>query len=166
MSRVRLRQLAVLLGVLVLSGNVSSCDSTPTSPIDQPFPISELKSGTGAIALNGDLLAVHYIGWLYDPARLDNKGGVFDTSRNGAPFVFTLGSEEVIPGWDLGLVGMSVGGIRRLIIPPNLGYGSERNGPLPPYSTLIFEIELLGIGEEPVSEEQRTPVTCGGRCGS
>jgi FKBP-type peptidyl-prolyl cis-trans isomerase FkpA len=152
MSRVRVRQLAVLIGVLVLSGIVSSCDSTPTSPIDQPFSISELKPGTGAIALNGDLLSVHYIGWLYDPIRLDNKGGVFDTSRNGAPFVFTLGSEEVIPGWDLGLVGMSVGSIRRLIVPPNLAYGSERNGPLPPYSTLIFEIELLGIGQEPAPE--------------
>ena len=152
MSRVRLRQLAVVIGVLVLSGIVSSCDSTPTSPIDQPFSITELKPGTGAIALNGDLLSVHYIGWLYDPIRLDNKGGVFDTSRNGAPFVFTLGAEEVIPGWDLGLVGMSVGSIRRLIVPPNLAYGSERNGPLPPYSTLIFEIELLGIGQEPAPE--------------
>ena len=153
MSRVRLRQLAVVIGVLVLSGIVSSCDSTPTSPIDQPFSITELKPGTGAIALNGDLLSVHYIGWLYDPIRLDNKGGVFDTSRNGAPFVFTLGAEEVIPGWDLGLVGMSVGSIRRLIVPPNLAYGSERNGPLPPYSTLIFEIELLGIGQEPAPAE-------------
>ena len=153
MSRVLLRQLAASLGILVCSVVVSSCDSTPTSPIDQPFSISELKPGTGAIALNGDLLAVHYIGWLYDPARLDNKGGVFDTSRNGAPFVFTLGNREVIDGWDLGLVGMSVGSTRRLIVPPNLAYGSSRNGPLPPYSTLIFEIELLGIGAAPAPEE-------------
>jgi FKBP-type peptidyl-prolyl cis-trans isomerase len=152
MNHVRLRQLAVLIGGLVLTGIVSSCDSTPTSPIDQPFSITELKPGTGAIALSGDLLSVHYIGWLYDPIRLDNKGGVFDTSRNGAPFVFTLGAEEVIPGWDAGLVGMSVGSIRRLIVPPNLAYGSSRNGPLPPYSTLIFEIELLGIGQEPTPE--------------
>jgi FKBP-type peptidyl-prolyl cis-trans isomerase len=153
MNRVRCHRLAVLIGVFVLSGVVSSCDSTPTSPIDQPFSITELKPGTGAIALSGDLLAVHYIGWLYDPVRLDNKGGVFDTSRNGAPFVFTLGAEDVIPGWDAGLVGMSVGSVRRLIIPPNLAYGSERNGPIPPYSTLIFEIELLAIGEEPAPEE-------------
>jgi FKBP-type peptidyl-prolyl cis-trans isomerase len=152
MNRVRLRQLPVLIGVLVLSGVVSSCDSTPTSPIDQPFSITEVRPGAGAIALNGDLLAVHYIGWLYDPIRLDNKGGVFDTSRNGAPFVFTLGANEVIPGWEAGLVGMSVGSVRRLTIPPNLAYGSERAGPIPPYSTLIFEVELLAIGVEPVPE--------------
>ena len=152
MIRARLRQLVLLFAVLALSGVVSSCDSTPTSPIDQPFSITELRPGSGAIALNGDLLAVHYIGWLYDPVRLDNKGGVFDSSRGGTPFVFTLGANAVIPGWDAGLVGMSVGGIRRLIIPPNLAYGSSRNGPIPPYSTLIFEIELLGIGEDPPAE--------------
>ena len=153
MIRVCIRQLVLLLGVLVVSAAGSGCDETPTSPIDQAFSISEIKPGTGALALNGDLLAVHYVGWLYDPARLDNKGGVFDTSRSGAPFVFTLGNREVIDGWDLGMVGMSVGSTRRLIIPPNLAYGSSRAGPIPPYSTLIFEIELLGIGEEAPSGE-------------
>ena len=63
------------------------------------------QAGTGAIALSGDLLAVHYIGWLYDPLRIERKGGVFDTSRNGSPFVFTLGAEEVIPGWESGWSG-------------------------------------------------------------
>jgi FKBP-type peptidyl-prolyl cis-trans isomerase len=153
MTRVRARHLVLFLGLLVVSGAVSSCDSTPTSPIDQPFSITEIRPGTGAIALTGDLLAVHYVGWLYDPARLDNKGGVFDTSRNGSPFVMTLGANEVIPGWEAGLVGMSVGSVRRLIIPPNLAYGSSRAGPIPPYSTLIFEIELVAIGEEPAPEE-------------
>ena len=152
MIRARIRQFTVVSGLVVLTAVLSSCDSNPTSPSDQPFAVTDIRPGTGAIALNGDLLAVHYIGWLYDPARIDGKGGVFDTSRNGTPFTFTLGSEEVIPGWDLGLVGMSVGGVRRLVIPPKLAYGDSRNGPIPQYATLIFEIELLGIGETPAPE--------------
>jgi FKBP-type peptidyl-prolyl cis-trans isomerase len=153
-ARVRISQLTLALGLAALSVVLSSCEANPTSPTDQPFTITELKAGTGAIALSGDLLAVHYTGWLYDPSRTDGKGGVFDTSRseNGVPFVFTLGAGEVIAGWDQGLVGMSVGSIRRLVIPPSLGYGSTRNGPVPGYSTLIFEIELVGIGQEPVPE--------------
>jgi FKBP-type peptidyl-prolyl cis-trans isomerase FkpA len=152
MIRARIRQWTVLVGVAALSALVSSCETTPTSPSDQPFTVSDLRTGTGALAVNGDLLAVHYIGWLYDPARNDGKGGVFDTSRNGTPFVFTLGANSVIPGWDQGLVGMRVGGLRRLTVPPNLAYGGERNGPIPQYATLIFEIELLGIGQEPAPE--------------
>jgi FKBP-type peptidyl-prolyl cis-trans isomerase FkpA len=149
--RARIRQLTVsgLVGLAVVA---SSCSSYSTSPSDQPFSAADLKAGTGAIALRGDLLAVHYVGWLYDPARTDGKGGVFDTSRNGTPFTFTLGAGEVIPGWEQGMVGMSVGGIRRLTIPPDLAYGGSRVGPVPQYSTLIFEIELLGIGVEPIPE--------------
>ena len=152
MSALRFLRATALVGLMALAVVVSACDETPTSPSDQPFTVTDIKAGTGAIALNGSLLAVHYIGWLYDPARTDGKGGVFDTSRNGSPFVFTLGADEVIEGWDQGLVGMSVGGIRRLIIPPSMAYGAPRSGPLPPYSSLIFEIELLGIGEEPAEE--------------
>jgi FKBP-type peptidyl-prolyl cis-trans isomerase FkpA len=152
MIRARIRQLTFVSGLVVLTAVVSSCDSTPTSPTDQPFTVTDIKAGTGAIALNGDLLAVHYIGWMYDPLRTDSKGGVFDTSRSGSAFVFTLGAGDVIPGWDQGMVGMSVGGVRRLVIPPNLAYGNSRTGPIPQYATLIFEIELLGIGEEPAAE--------------
>ena len=104
----RIRQLTIVSG-LVLAAVASGCSSYSTSPSDQPFSVADLKAGTGAIALRGDLLAVHYIGWLYDPARTDGKGGVFDTSRNGSPFIFTLGADEVIPGWEQGMVGMSVG---------------------------------------------------------
>ena len=151
MVRASIRHLTVVT-LMALTAVTSSCDANPTSPSDQPFAVTDIKPGTGAIALNGDLLQVHYIGWLYDPARNDGKGGVFDTSRNGSPFVFTLGAGDVIPGWDQGLIGMSVGAVRRLVIPPKLAYGSSRNGPVPQYSTLIFEVELLGIGQEPVPE--------------
>jgi len=144
--------MAAIFGLLVLVAASSGCEETPTSPSDQPLTVTDIRPGTGAIALNGNLLSVHYVGWLYDPSRTDGKGGVFDTTRSGTPFTFTLGAEDVIPGWDQGLVGMSVGGLRRLVIPPKLAYGESRVGPIPPYSTLVFEIELLGIGQEPAAE--------------
>jgi len=94
--------------------------------------------GTGAAAEPGDVLTVNYTG------KLDN-GTVFDTSVGKAPFQFTLGEAQVIPGWDQGLVGMKVGGKRILIVPPDLAYGPQGDGPIPPNATLTFEIDLLGV---------------------
>ncbi len=94
--------------------------------------------GTGAEAKAGDMITVNYTG------KLDN-GTVFDTSVGKAPFQFTLGSGQVIPGWDQGLMGMKVGGKRLLIIPPSLAYGSQTYGPIPGNSTLIFEVELVKV---------------------
>ena len=95
--------------------------------------------GTGAEALSGDTLTVHYVGIL-------PGGQVFDSSidRN-TPFSFTLGVGQVIRGWDEGFSGMRVGGKRRLIITPDYGYGEQGAGPIPPNSTLIFEVELLDV---------------------
>jgi FKBP-type peptidyl-prolyl cis-trans isomerase FkpA len=129
---------------VLASGALAGCDDTPTSPTG-PFQTTDLRVGTGATAVPGRVVAVHYIGWLYDASISDQKGAVFDTSRDGAPFAFTLGAGEVIEGWDRGVQGMSVGGLRRLVIPPSLGYGDTRAGPIPPYSTLIFEIELIAV---------------------
>jgi FKBP-type peptidyl-prolyl cis-trans isomerase len=90
-------------------------------------------------------LTVHYTGWLYDSTRPDGKGRQFDSSRGSEPFSFRLGAGDVIPGWDKGFEGMRVGGKRRLVIPPDLGYGATGtpDGTIPANAGLVFEMELL-----------------------
>lgn len=133
----------------VLAGSLSACEHTPTSPSNNaPFSQVDLRLGTGAEAATGQVLSVHYTGWLYNASRPDQKGAQFDSSVGGTPFSFGLGFGEVISGWDRGVVGMRVGGVRRLVVPPSLGYGASRNSSIPPNSTLLFEIELLQVGVE------------------
>jgi FKBP-type peptidyl-prolyl cis-trans isomerase FkpA len=132
--------------VLGLAVALAGCDVSPTSPAaSAPFNQTDLQVGTGDEAVAGRTLTVEYTGWLFDPAKLDFKGLVFDTSMGRDPFVFTLGAGQVIEGWDQGLVGMRVGGIRRLTIPPSLGYGESRNNSIPPNATLLFEVELIAV---------------------
>lgn len=102
--------------------------------------LQDIIVGTGETADTGETVAVHYTGWLTD-------GTKFDSSLDrGSPFTFTVGRGGVIRGWDEGVNGMKVGGKRRLIIPPELGYGSEGAGNIiPPDSTLVFDIELVEI---------------------
>ncbi|MCO6414698.1 FKBP-type peptidyl-prolyl cis-trans isomerase [Siccirubricoccus sp. KC 17139] len=105
------------------------------------------KLGTGAEALPGHTVEVHYTGWLFDPNATENKGRKFDSSRDrGETFRFPLGAGHVIAGWDQGVAGMKVGGERTLVIPPELGYGARgAGGVIPPNATLLFEVELLGV---------------------
>ena len=109
-----------------------------------PLTITDLVVGAGAEATTGATVSVEYVGWLWEPTQTDAKGVEFDASA-GTPIVFVLGDGLVIPGWDQGLVGMRVGGERRLIIPPELAYGTAGSGPIPPYSTLVFDVELVGV---------------------
>jgi FKBP-type peptidyl-prolyl cis-trans isomerase len=106
----------------------------------------DVKAGSGAEAVKGKTVVVHYTGWLYDPAT-SQKGAKFDSSRDrNEPFVFPLGGGRVIRGWDEGVQGMKVGGQRTLIIPPDMGYGERgAGGVIPPNATLIFDVELLEV---------------------
>jgi peptidylprolyl isomerase/FKBP-type peptidyl-prolyl cis-trans isomerase FkpA len=110
--------------------------------------IEDRKSGTGDEAVAGKEVTVHYTGWLFDPAKPENKGRKFDSSRDrGDPFSFPLGAGHVIRGWDEGVQGMKVGGQRTLTIPPEKGYGARgAGGVIPPNATLVFDVELLGVG--------------------
>lgn len=133
---------AAALLSLVLAG----CSMTPAAPSSAAsYSQTDLVVGTGAAAIAGATVTVDYTGWLYDPATTDHKGVQFDSSIGRGPFTFTLGSGQVIRGWEQGLVGMKVGGVRRLVIPPSLAYGADRSGPIPPYSTLVFDIQLNGV---------------------
>lgn len=98
----------------------------------------EVKAGTGATVKKGDLITVHYTGWL-------SSGKKFDSSRDrGQPFDLAIGQGQVIPGWDEGVPGMKVGGVRKLIIPAALGYGAQGSPPvIPANATLVFLIELV-----------------------
>jgi FKBP-type peptidyl-prolyl cis-trans isomerase FkpA len=125
---------------------VAGCTDSPTAPSAYaPFSRTDLRLGTGNPAAVGSVLTVHYSGWLYDPAQPEQKGVQFDSSAGRDPFSFTLGAGQVIAGWDQGLVGMNVGGLRRLVIPPSLAYGGTRTGIIPPFATLVFEVELLEV---------------------
>ena len=114
--------------------------------------VTELKKidqtvGSGREAEAGFNVTVHYTGWLYDHSKADGHGQKFDSSVDrGEPFIFFLGGQQVIQGWDEGVVGMKVGGKRTLIIPPEMGYGAYgAGGVIPPNATLIFDVELLGV---------------------
>ena len=129
---VNMARLAVIFAVLVLAMSASRAEY---------LEVEDITVGVGQAAQSGDTIFVHYTGWLA-------SGKKFDSSRDrGTPFSFRLGSGQVIQGWDRGLIGMQVGGVRRLTIPPEQGYGNREvgGGLIPPNSTLIFEVELLSI---------------------
>ena len=136
----------LLLLPLALQITTAGCTDAPASPTVNPaFSQTDLTVGTGAAALNGGTVQVDYTGWLYDASKPDQKGLQFDSSIGRTPFTFTIGSGQVIKGWDNGIPGMKVGGVRRLVIPPSLAYGATRSGSIPPDATLVFDINLLSL---------------------
>lgn len=111
--------------------------------MENGLKIEEVKVGTGAEAKPGTLVTVNYIGTFAD-------GKKFDASKDhgDSGFTFPLGQGMVIQGWELGVAGMKVGGVRKLTVPPELGYGPNDYGPIPGNSTLLFEVELLNVREK------------------
>jgi peptidylprolyl isomerase len=157
--------IALVLILFVIDGDddgvappIVSASPTPGSVDTGPPPVAgeptfsetglgiiDIETGTGATPEAGQTLAVHYTGWLSD-------GTKFDSSLDrGTPFEFALGLGQVIPGWDEGLATMNVGGIRRLILPPELAYGEAGRPGIPPNAELTFDIQLLEIKETPES---------------
>lgn len=128
--------------------NVQTQTAQPNTMTQNRFPMTDLPTelayqevaaGTGVEAVSGKKITVHYTGYL-------PTGEMFDSSvTRGTPFSFVLGEGRVIQGWEQGFAGMKVGGKRTLIVPPSFGYGSQAVGSIPANSTLIFDVELLGV---------------------
>jgi FKBP-type peptidyl-prolyl cis-trans isomerase len=115
-------------------------DTTTMTRLPSGLKYQDVKPGEGSEAVAGRSVTVHYTGWLPD-------GKKFDSSRDhGQPFTFTVGAGQVIAGWDQGVEGMRVGGRRKLVIPPDLGYGAAGAPPdIPPAATLVFDVEVLEV---------------------
>lgn len=122
--------------LFAMADNFESIENTKTTK--SGLKIIDLFIGEGDEAVSGKTVTVNYTGTL-------ENGEQFDSSIGRAPFPFPLGANRVIKGWEEGVAGMKVGGKRKLIIPPELGYGSRSMGPIPANSTLIFEVELLKV---------------------
>ena len=160
--------LYLLVGLMLVAAfSATGCAKTPaattTAPAEQPaatapaaeptasavgsktadvtkLVIIDKKVGTGPEAKSGQSVTVNYTGWLTDGTKFDSS------LDSGKPFPFNLGAGEVIKGWDEGVKGMKVGGVRMLTIPPALGYGDQgAGGVIPPGATLVFQVELLSV---------------------
>jgi FKBP-type peptidyl-prolyl cis-trans isomerase len=143
------RALVEALGVFVVLAMPfvsAGCGDSPSSPSDYaPYSQVDMVFGDGASAETGKTLTINYEGWLYDSGAPDKKGVQFASSVTSGAITFVAGNGEVIQGWERGVVGMREGGLRRLTIPPSLGYGTARYGIIPPNATLVFELDLVKV---------------------
>jgi FKBP-type peptidyl-prolyl cis-trans isomerase len=137
MTGYTLRALALILALALL---MASCAGNALLDLKT----NDIFVGSGAQAVKGSTVTVHYTGWLY---KNGHRGKKFDSSLDsGQPFTFKLGAGEVIKGWDLGIEGMRIGGKRELTIPPQMGYGDSGAPPdIPPGAILSFEVQLLDV---------------------
>jgi FKBP-type peptidyl-prolyl cis-trans isomerase FkpA len=140
---------ALLLCAVACGGSDSSSTTgstfspSPNNTATTQLIVVDVALGTGNVANVGNRITVSYSGFLFDAGASENKGRQFDSS---SAFTFTLGAGQVIKGWDQGVIGMRVGGLRRLTIPPSLGYGNQAVGSIPPNSTLVFDVRLISVG--------------------
>jgi FKBP-type peptidyl-prolyl cis-trans isomerase len=138
-QRARLLLVALLSGLALIEGGCGGGSQSKEVTTPSGLKYVDEVVGTGERARLGRTISVHYTGTFVD-------GTKFESSLDrGQPYEFRLGTGNVIRGWDEGILGMQVGGKRKLIIPPDLGYGSQSNGKIPGNSTLIFEIELISV---------------------
>ena len=142
-----MRWLLSLLTLFALAACTAAPPAHAAGSVDK-LTVIDQKVGTGAEAKDGMKVTVQYTGWLYDDKAKDHHGTKFDSSLDhGEPFAFLLGQGSVIAGWDQGVAGMHVGGKRILLIPAALGYGANGAGDdIPPNASLVFEVELVGVG--------------------
>jgi FKBP-type peptidyl-prolyl cis-trans isomerase FkpA len=142
-----LTSLALLVAVSCGGGSTVPAGTAEAPAPPAAFSQVDLSAGGGTQAGKGAHVTVKYTGWIYDASKPDNKGTKFDSSDDHEPISFTVGAGEVIPGWDQGFTGMKVGGKRRLVIPPTLGYGAQGTpgGPIPPNAGLVFDMELVSV---------------------
>jgi FKBP-type peptidyl-prolyl cis-trans isomerase FkpA len=133
---------AILLVVLMAAAGCGSANPTVPSTSVGVYTQTDLVVGTGATAAVGSIVTVSYTGWLYDTGRPNGKGTQFDS---GTLQPFVVGSANLIQGFQQGVVGMKVGGQRRLILPPELAYGSNPPSGIPVNATLVFEITLINV---------------------
>jgi FKBP-type peptidyl-prolyl cis-trans isomerase FkpA len=136
--------------VLTLSLLVAGCGGSGSGTAAPAGPtalqVTDTAIGSGAVAAAGNLVTVHYSGWLYDATAANFRGALFDSSVGKSPFQFKLGAGQVIAGWDQGVAGMRVGGTRTLIIPSSMGYGASGvPGVIPPNAALVFNVEVLAV---------------------
>ena len=150
-----LRGAVLALGVLASGcGGGGTAPTTPEPPpppppLDVPFGFTDLEEGDGVAVEDGWLLAIAFTGWLYDPAAPDNRGLEFGSSPEGGASHFRLGIGQVIVGLDEGVAGMRVGGRRRIVVPPDKGYGEQGTTLVPGNATLLLEVELVAAAEAP-----------------
>lgn len=127
--------------VFGLNGKAKTATTTPEKHVvaNEKLQIKDEKVGTGAAVKTGDTVVIHYNGTLTDGTKFDSS---YDRKK---PFETQIGVGAVIKGWDEGVVGMKVGGKRKLTIPPSLGYGDQANGAIPANATLVFDVELIEV---------------------
>jgi len=138
----------VALASLTACGGGGTESSTPVV-VYNPAALTVIEGGigTGTAAVAGKTVKVHYTGWLYNTTKVNNKGTQFDSSIGKAPLTFTIGANQVIAGFEQGVIGMKVGGKRTVYIPSGLAYGANGagNGAIPPNSGLVFDLELVEV---------------------
>ena len=145
-----MRKLIVFAALALLTvGCESNSSGTPTNPSQAniEFTTTDLVIGTGSEAATGNRATVHYTLWLYNPAGTASKGDQIDTSAGRDPLQFVIGSGQLIRGFEQAVIGMRVGGRRRVYIPANLAFGSSgtSDGRIPPNAAVVFEIDLVSL---------------------